>query len=368
MVCQYFNQSESNVMKEFKIGIRPFEKVLKKALAQTYSYSPRFKDEYDFKHELFHQLHGMEINGYKLGDKLPGYKTSMLHAEARPRDGLNRKADILICNPTVQRNYNYQTEVVIELKETLDENELIKELSKFSEYSNGIRKLYIASANNPKIDRTSAKRIASEHTPPNTSIEVFDRSSISYTLAPQSSQRSKAKTPLAERVSKCVKATLDLYGKNRRDIYHNFFWRNYEYHEGDWTFPCEGDFVAQLYHRLRVEFGQTADVHTEYKVLPRKRVDVFISRQHETVGIEVKINYDNLFRGKEISNLSEKFDAMSDDKHTNFLVVIQGAHAYRGNHRDDSLRRLRQSGSDLRLFHYDEIGNKAIGPLSVEEV
>ena len=152
-------------MKDFKIRIPEFEKVLKQALSQTYSFSPEFANESDFKHELFHQLHGMEVDGYKLGDKLPGYKTCMLHAEARPRDGLNRKADILICNPTAQRSYNYQTEVVIELKETLDANELNKELSKFSEYNNGIRKLYIASANNPKIDRATAKRIASEHKP-----------------------------------------------------------------------------------------------------------------------------------------------------------------------------------------------------------
>lgn len=353
----------------FKIGIREFDRVLKQALERTYSYSPKFNNESDFKHELFHQLHGMEINGYKLGEILPSYKTSMLHSEARPRDGLNRKADILICNPTVQRSYNYRTEVVIELKETLDETELNKELSKFSEYNNGIRKLYIVSANNPKIDRGNAKRVASGHNLSGASIEVFDRSSISHTPASQSRRRGNAKTPLSERVAKCVTTTLNLYGKNREDIYHSFFWRNYEYHEGEWTFPCEGDFVAQLYNRLRVEFGRTVDIHTEYRALPRKRVDLFIGRQRETVGIEVKINYDNLFRGKEISNLSEKFDAMSDDydKHTNFLVVIQGAHAYRGNHRDDSLRRLRQSGSDLRLFHYDEIRNKAIGPISVRE-
>ncbi len=359
-------------MKDFKIRLREFDKVLKQALAQTYAYSSEFDNESNFKHELFHQLHGMEINGCKLGDKLHGYKTSMLHAEAKPINGLRGKgsyADLLICNPTVQHGFNYKTEIAIELKKSLSEGELRKELGKFSNYSSSVRKLYIASANNPKIDRATAKRIASGHNLSGASIEVFDRSSILHTPASQSRRRGIAKTPLSVRVAKCVSTTLKLYGKNREDIYHSFFWRNYEYHEGEWTFPCEGDFVAQLYNRLRVEFGRTVDIHTECRVLPRKRVDLFISRQHETVGIEVKINYDNLFRGKEISNLSEKFDAMSDDndKHTNFLVVIQGAHAYRGNHRDDSLRRLRQSGSDLRLFHYDEIGNKAIGPVSVEE-
>ncbi len=351
-------------MKDFKIRIPEFEKVLKQALAETYTFNPEFANESDFKHELFHQLHG---------DRLPGYQTSILHAEARPRDGLNRKADILICNPIAQRSYNYQTEVVIELKETLDANGLNKELSKFSEYNNGIRKLYIASANNPKIGREGIKRIVSEHQPIGATVLVLDRNTIlgnqSEVVNSKSRRKHGAKTLLAERVAKCVAVTLNLYGKNREDIYHSFFWRNYEYNEGNWTFPCEGDFVAQLYHRLRLEFGQTVDIRTEYQPLPRKRVDLFIKRQHETVGIEVKINYDNLRYEKQTSTLTQKFDAMSkdNDNHTNFLVVIQGQDAHRGNNKANALNRLRQAGSKFSLLHYAEHENKAIGPVAVEE-
>lgn len=153
-------------MKDFKIGIRPFEKVLKQALAQTYAYRAEFANEADFKHELFHQLHGMEINGCKLGEILPGYKTCMLHAEAKPVNGLTGNgayADLLLCNPTIQRGYNYKTEIVIELKKSLTAKDLNGEIDKFAKYNGAVWKLYIASANKLKIDRATAKRIALEH-------------------------------------------------------------------------------------------------------------------------------------------------------------------------------------------------------------
>ena len=241
-------------MKDFKIRIRDSDKVLKRALAQTYAYSPDFANESDFKHELFHQMHALEINDYKLGDILPGYPTCMLHSEAKPINGLRGKgsyADLLICNPTVQSGYNYKAEIVIELKKSLSPGELRQEIEKFSNYFSSVRKLYIASANKPRIDKVSIKRTITARKPPGTSIEALDRSSIPYTSAPHSRRRTRAKTALSGRVAKCIKDTLKLYGKNREDIYHSFFWRNYEYHEGNWTFPCEGDFVCQLYHRLR---------------------------------------------------------------------------------------------------------------------
>ena len=361
-------------MKDFKIRISPFEKVLKQALAQTYAYQTEFANESDFKHELFHQLHGMEINGYKLGDKFPGYKTSMLHSEAKPVNGLRGKgayADLLICNPKqpIQRGYNYKTEIVIELKKSLDAKKLADEIEKFAKYNGAVRKLYIASANVPKIDRASAKRIILEQKPPGTSIEVHDRSSISYTPASQSRQRSKAKTPLAERVARCITTTLKLYGNNRSDPDHNFFWRNYEHEDSKgWTFPSEKDFVCQLYHRLRTHLKNTVVIQTEYHppLASNREVDLFVDGTVETVGIEVKMNYDNC-RGEEPFKLSQRFNAMTNDNHTNFLVVIQGEDAHRGNYKATALRRLQKSVASLGVLHYDEIRNKAIGPVSVEE-
>ena len=370
-------------MKYFKIRLREFDKVLREALAQTYAYRAEFATEFDFKHELFHQLHGMEINGYKLGDKLPGYKTSILHAEADPIVGANwvkprqkPKADILICTPVIEQKYNYKTEIAIELKTSLNSQKLDTEINKFSNYKGTVRKLYIASANNPKIDRAFAKRNASERTPSGTSIEVHDRSSIPYTSASQSLRRSRAKTALSERVAKCIKDTLHLYGDDLTDKFHNFFWRNYISQDEltrPWTFPCEGDFVAQLYHRLRVTFGKGAEVNTEYSTpsADTKRVDLFVRRGDETVGIEVKMNFrpNNCSKPAVVKALSQKFDAMSKDNpnHTNLLVVIQGQDGYNGDDKWNALNRLRQTGSKVSLLYYAEHDNKAIGPVSVKE-
>ena len=365
-------------MKDLKIRIRDFDKVLKQALAQTYSYSPYFKDEYDFKHELFHQLHGMEIDGYTLGNRLPGHKTCMLHAEAKPINGMrgnNSYVDLLVCNPTIQCEYSYKTEIAIELKKSLNESELRKEIEKFSHYRDSVRKLYIASANNPKIDRATAKRIVSKHKLPSASIEVLDRSSVPYTSAPQSLRRSRAKTTLADRVAKCVKDTLNLYGHDLSDRFHNFFWRNWEHEtEKPWTFPSEKDFVAQLYHRLRTRLKQSVAIHTEYhppSTPPRTRVDIFVEGAFETVGIEVKMNYNtnNCANLSVVKSLSQKFDAMSDynANHANFLVVIQGQDGYGANAKQKALSRLRQTGSKVSLLYYAEHDNEAIGPVSVEE-
>ncbi|MXY45775.1 MAG: hypothetical protein F4Y44_02095 [Chloroflexi bacterium] len=171
-----------------------------------------------------------------------------------------------------------------------------------------------------------------------------------------------------------TKATLDLYGKNQGDIRHSFFWRNYEYHEGNWTFPSEGDFVAQLYHGLRVALGASADIRTEYRppsAPPRERVDLFVRRGDETVGVEVKMNYDNICKYKrdDTPKLSRKFSAMSDDNlnHSNFLVVIQGEHAYAKDNKAIALDKLRKTGADFRLLYCNETRNKAIGPVSIEE-
>ena len=370
-------------MKDFKIRIREFDMVLKQALAQTYAYRAEYDNESDFKHELFHRLHGMEIDGYKLGDRLPGYKTCMLHAESDPIVGASwvkpkqkPKADLLICNPAIEQKYNYKTGFVIELKTSLNSQKLNIEINKFAGYRGTVRKIYIASANKPRISRENAKRTASEHTPPGTSIEVFDRNSITYTPSPQVRRRSSAKTALSERVAKCIKNTLHLYGDDLTDKFHNFFWRNYISQDEltrPWTFPSEKDFVAHLYHRLRVTFGKGADVNTEYRTPSayNKRVDLFVRRGDETVGIEVKMNYNpsNCSKPAVVKALSQKFDAMSNDNanHSNFLVVIQGQKGYDGNAKWNALSRLHQTGSELSMLYYAEHDNKAIGPVSLEE-
>ncbi len=369
------------VAKDFKIELRELDKVLKQALTQTYSVSPIFDKESDFKYELFHQLHRLEVRGHKLGDALPGYSTCMLHAEANAISGLSgksRRADILICDPTRNSQFNYRTKSVIELKKFLNERELNHELEKFAGYGNSIPRLYIASANKSGVSAEDERRIMAEYQPRIKGIKIHDRDTVMNHLHSQVSYGMKRKrnrssrSTLAEKAERCIKETLNLYGRNQKDPYHSFFWRNYEYETGKgWTFPSEGDFVAQLYHRLRLQFDWSA-VSTEYKVPSAPspgRVDLFVDEENESVGIEVKINYDN-FKGKgekaETAKLSRKFNAMDNyrSNHTNVLVVIQGQDAHKGNNKANTLGQLRQSGSKFGLIYYDERNNKPVGPVA----
>ena len=106
----------------FNVDIEELDGVMRQALARTYSGESFFESEAAFKYELFHQLHGLKVGGHKLGARLPGARTCMLHAEASPINGLAgqlRKTDLLICDPTWENPFNYRTEAVIELKKSL---------------------------------------------------------------------------------------------------------------------------------------------------------------------------------------------------------------------------------------------------------
>ena len=364
----------SGVVK-FKIDIKEFDGVFKQALQRTYSENPYFASEAAFQYELFHQLHGLKVGGYKLGAKIPGHQTCMLHVEANALNGLrgkSRRADLVLCDPTDKDEFNYRVRVAIELKRSLSSIELDSELEKFRGYKNKIPKLYIVSANPPRIDRTTALGVVSRYRSSNTRIDVLDRTSILQDKDKYSGRKVKRRVAdrLVERVTDCIKTTLELYGKNSRDPYHSFFWRNYEHETGKgWTFPCEGDFTGQLYHRLRSKLPQ-CDVMAEYQPPSASpaRVDLFIRGNSESVGVEVKINYDN-FKGKgtnaETAKLSRKFKAMSRDhgNHTNILVVIQGQDAHKGTNKIDTLGELRQGRADFGLMYYDEYQKRAMGPM-----
>ena len=183
-----------------------------------------------------------------------------------------------------------------------------------------------------------------------------------------------SKRPIADQVSKCIKATLNLYGKGRRQ-YHGFFWCNYEYEQSNgWTFPVEGDFNAQLYHRLRSKLPRSASIQSEYRPPSNanSRVDFFIDSPNESVGIEVKMNWDQLRTQpnkvkQEVDSILDKFDAMDARQvnHSNILVVIQGEDGYKqsSNNKSKALRSLR--GSGFSLYYYDERRDRSVGPVII---
>ena len=364
-------------MRDLKISVTEFDKVLKQALARTYSENPTFSSEAGFKYELFHRLYGLKVGGHKLGVRVPGYQTCMLHVEANAVNGLrgqSRRADLVLSDPTDRDEFNYRVKAVVELKKSLNSIELDSELEKFKGYGNKIPKLYVVSANPSRIDRETAMRVASRYGSPKTRIDVLDPATILKNQDTDGIRRSKSKaaSSVVERVTGCIKITLELYGRNSRDPYHSFFWRNYEHeNEKGWTFPCEGDFTAQLYHRLRSRLSECV-VTPEYQPpsASPSRVDLFVGGEDESVGIEVKMNYDN-FKGKdenaETSKLSKKFKSMSrdHDNHVNILVVIQGQDAHKGSNKTDTLHKLRRGRANFGLMYYDEHESKAMGPLKL---
>ena len=348
-----------------------FDSLLRRALERTYAVSSRFDNESDFKFELFHLLHQMKLNGRSLGVKWPGSPTCALHAEAKAENGNPSKADILICHPTRPNNFNYATEVIIELKDTLNAKALRTELEKFAAYSDrSIRRLYLIPANKTTLTDHEKLAIMAEYRRSSRRLTILDRLSVQSRRARRARDSSKDR-PLADRVSECVRRTLNLYGKNRKQ-YHGFFWCNYEHETNKgWTFPVEGDFNAQLYHRLRTNLP-AADIRTEYRPSSavRNRVDFFIADSVESVGIEVKMNWDQFRfqprkKKQETDAILEKFDAMRHDhaSHSNLLVVIQGEDGHKSNNKPEALRRLR--GEDFLLFYYDEREGVPVGPVTV---
>ena len=353
------------------VDLVKFDSLMRRALGRTYAVSSRFDNESDFKFELFHQLHRMKLNGRSLGVKWPGSPTCAMHAEAKAENGNRSKADILICNPTRPNGFNYAAEVIIELKDTLNASALRTEMEKFASYSDrSIRRLYLIPANKTTLTDHQKSDILAEYRRSSRRLTILDRSSVKSRRA-RKARDSGDNRPLVTQVSECVRRTLNLYGKNRRQ-YHGFFWCNYE-HETNrgWTFPVEGDFNAQLYHRLRTNLP-AADIRTEYRPLStvRSRVDFFIANSVESVGVEVKMNWDQFRfqprkKKQETDAILEKFDALKHDhgSHSNLLVVIQGEDGHKSNNKPEALRRLQ--GEDLSLYYYDERKGVPVGPLAV---
>jgi hypothetical protein len=81
----------------------------------------RFSNEFEIKHELFHQLAVLSLDGQQLSEKLPGAPSCRLHAEGKILNGRPQKADLLICDPTRRQEFNHEVSHVIELKQSLSD-------------------------------------------------------------------------------------------------------------------------------------------------------------------------------------------------------------------------------------------------------
>src|SRR5882762_7529917 len=114
------------------------------AVARAFGFSGwEFSNEFEIKHELFHQLASLSVDGVGLSERVPGTPTCRLHAEGKILNGRPQKADLLICEPTHQQGFNYEVSHVIELKRSLSSSVVQMEMEKFQSYGRHFAGFYV---------------------------------------------------------------------------------------------------------------------------------------------------------------------------------------------------------------------------------
>lgn len=265
--------------------------LITEAVAQTYGFSGwAFDNEAEFKHELFHRLALHVVDAIPLAQLVPGTPTCRLHSEGKVENGKPQKADLLICDPTRRQRFNYEVEYLLELKQTLSHRALTAELKKLETYTRPHLGRFLIAQRPVAFDVTALHSSASGlhvihpgNVPPLPSRD-FSVSEAGCTFS-----------AAIEIVRGTIEEVLWLYG-NGRTQYHSFFWCNYE-HEL-WrmhSFPCEGDFNAHLYHRLRLRLPESAEIRSEVHPPGKvERVDLVVCDRLGAwcIPIDIKMNWD----------------------------------------------------------------------------
>ena len=352
-----------------------FDGILKRAVAETYSFRRQYANESDFKLELFHRLALAEYNGISIASTPTGTSTPYLHSEGKFENVQNGpKTDILACNPYQPRrhDYNYTVDYLIELKKRYNEASLSQDRKKIEGCANKCKGVYLIG------DQTAIRRTNSRLPE---FIQLIERKDIpSVDMPPEPHVVSDIDSTL-KIVRFSIQECLKFYGERNHRL-HSFFWRNYMVDEegGRCTFPCEGDFVAHLYHRLRMKLLSAAEIQSEVNTgSSNLRIDLQVSNPSDgwSIPIEIKMNW-NQFKRKyatidgqkrqkpeEASQILNKFRDVSSKclRCSPILVVIQGVWAHYGDNRQRSLNILRQSPVSFELIYFDE---DATAPVSKE--
>ena len=288
----------------------PIDQILAQAAAKAWRYlGPNVRNESDFKHELYHQLAVLEVGGTKLNELVPGTPSCRLHAETKIEVGKNAKADLSICEPSESRKFNYQVRYALELKKRLDAQGVRAEIKKFASYASAQVPLYLVSA----LPCTpTCEALIQKLRPPDSKISLLapparESESVDTTLGSADPIDSDA---VRQVIQSSVDLVLNLYGKGRAQ-YHGFFWCNYTQEVNkDQTYPCEGDFVCQLYHRLRSNLPPGVKVLTEYTTFvgSRKWIDLVVTDGTTAFPIEVKMNWDQ-FEHRRVDDRMQEIEA-----------------------------------------------------------
>jgi hypothetical protein len=264
---------------------------------------------------------------------------------------------------------------VIELKVSLTTKALNDELQKLDTYQNRTKSVWLVSLNPLRLPE---ERIPTKHR------ITDDLQVIGSKPKPQSDRTEVAATEhnalsltdVRHTISKCIDDCLFLYGDGKKQ-FQSYFWCNFEHEqERRHSFPCEGDFNAHLYHRLRTELPDALRIHSEYTPgsISRRRIDFLVRAPNEgwSIPIEVKMNWDQfkpkyknrkLIRSEALTIL-DRFAAVRDEEEivSPILVVIQREWRRETKMRnmENAIKDLETTTVPLELVGFDELRNRIV--------
>jgi len=171
------------------------------------------------------------------------------------------------------------------------------------------------------------------------------------------------------KVHSCIEKCLTMYG-NGRQQYQGFYWCNYEHETNKkQTYPCEGDFVCQLYHALNSQLPESVKIVSE--VQPegtRNRIDLVVSSTSGdwAIPIDVKMNWDQFkhkydqktgnLKTPEAELITGRYKRISGEYKSSepITVVIQGALAQATDKKTRSVKIFQDADFPHLLVYYDE--------------
>ena len=337
------------------------------AIGRTYSFKGwSFDNEAEFKHEMFHQLSFIEVNNIGLASIVPGLNSCRLHSEGKVENGNPLKADLLICDPKRLQHFNYGVDYALELKKVLSGATLKQELKKLSDYKYAHPVNLLVALKKMTFD--PAELIAGIK-----NLHVVDPGSVPNIQGDDftSGDTCNDLDTAIGIIRQAIDETLWLYG-NGKIQYHSFFWCNYE-HETELrhSFPCEGDFNAQLYHKLRMLLPENVEIRSEvHPPNQSTRVDLVVSDRAGKwcIPIDVKMNWTQFKPAYHQGNIKEseasvimkrlKSIAASYTSSHPIVVVIQGEWQPSRDIKAEALPLLKKCSYPLELVMFNEVRNR----------
>jgi hypothetical protein len=262
----------------------------------------------------------------------------------------------VICDPLRRSRFNYHIEHAIELKLQFTPGSLAEEIKKLRSYPNRDLARWAAALQRVRFNLPEAGDVT-----------ILHAGAVLAQPQPRRSQK-----PLdylaARRVTRqVIEECLGLYGSSRQQ-FHGFYWCNYEHElSRAHSYPCEGDFVAHLYHRLRCALPHGVEIRSEVRPPGRnQRVDIVVldAGRSWCVPIDVKMNWDQ-FKPKfkagarqssEASLIVDRLRALCKgfERSDPLVVVIQGSWQSGRDIRAEARPALLNAGFRVELVEFDE--------------